>query len=97
MTKFGKILVGNLACDTEESSIRELFEQTEGTIVSVDLAVDKKNGKGRGYALVEMSTQLETSQAIQNLNGAEINGRRVNMSLSEEGPKPKKRLFLFSF
>jgi RNA recognition motif-containing protein len=95
--KLGKILIGNLSSDADEASIKELFEQA-GTIVSVDLPVDQKNGKGRGYALVQMSNQQDTDQAILKLNGSEICGRRVTLNLSEvEEQKSKRRLFLFNF
>ena len=93
-----KILIGNLASDASEISIRELFKQTVGTIVSIDIPVNQQNGKNRGYALVQMSNQQETDDAILNLDGLDVCGRRVTITLSEpEEPKSKRGLFLFNF
>jgi len=94
MKKRGKILVGNLFSETNEASINELFMKAEGTVVSVDFPLDKKRGTSRGYAFVLMSTQLEAEQAIEQLDGAEVGGRRVSLTLAEgEGVKDRRKWF----
>jgi RNA recognition motif-containing protein len=96
MKSFRKILVGNLGSDTEKSSITDLFMRANGTVISTDLPVDQK-GKTRGYAFVEMATQLEAEQAIKTLDGAEICGRRITMTLAEVDGDHKKKRKWFKF
>lgn len=96
MNAFGKILLGNLDSGIDLAAISEFFGQTEGTVVSVDIPVNKTSGKPMGYALVQMSTQLQAEQAIKKLNGLEICGRRVTMSLeAAEAPRHKRKWLLF--
>jgi hypothetical protein len=63
-----KLYVGNLPWDTTEATLRELFSSV-GTVLSVELPVGR-NGRSRGYGLVEFSSPSESLQAIQSLNGA---------------------------
>jgi len=89
--KLGRILIGNLSSDVDETSIRDLFKNTAGKIISVDIPL-QLNGKGRGYALVQMSNQEETDIAISQLDGSELCGRRITVSSEDAAePKAKKR------
>ena len=94
MNNFGKILVGNLASEIDLASISSFFGQAEGTVVSVEIPVDTRSGKSKGFALVEMSSQLEAEHAISKLQGLEVCGRRVTMSL-EVAPKRKRKWYRF--
>lgn len=87
-----KILVGNLATNVTEAHIRELFSRALGAVVSIDIARDQRSGNCRGYAFVEMTTITEANDAIKELNGQELNGRAINLSLSDKpGKIPIKR------
>lgn len=87
MTNEAKILIGNLSTDAKEEQIREMFLRTSGKLQSLSIPTDPRTDKGRGFAFVEMSSVLEAQQAISDLNGESINGRKLAMSLVE----PKKR------
>jgi RNA recognition motif-containing protein len=78
-----KILVGNLAMAVTELQIKELFDNTIGTVISVDLPKDPKTGGNRGYAFVEMGSATEAEQAVSNLNGYDVSGRRLNLTLAD--------------
>ena len=78
------IFVGNLSFGATESAIRTLFERY-GAVDRVNLVTDRDTGRSRGFAFVEMSDSAQADQAIQALNGAELDGRALNVN--EARPK----------
>jgi RNA recognition motif-containing protein len=80
------IFVGNLDFAATESSIRALFEPY-GNVERVNLVTDRDTGRSRGFAFVEMTDSGEADKAIAALNGAELDGRSLNVN--EARPKPQ--------
>jgi cold-inducible RNA-binding protein len=78
------IFVGNLDFAATESSVRAMFEPY-GTIERVSLVTDRDTGRSRGFAFVEMTDAAEADKAIAALNGADNNGRALNVN--EARPK----------
>jgi nucleolin len=62
------LFVGNLPWDCEEAALKQLFS-VYGNIVSLSQPVGRQ-GRSRGYAIVEFSSALEASSAVQRLHGA---------------------------
>ena len=79
------IFVGNLDFNASEEGVRSLFERY-GQVNSARIMTDRETGRSRGFAFVEMTDQQEAQNAIQQLNGAEMNGRALNVN--EARPKP---------
>jgi cold-inducible RNA-binding protein len=80
------IFVGNLDFSATESSIRTLFERY-GSVDRVNLVTDRDTGRSRGFAFVEMADTAQAEQAIAALNGAQVDGRALNVN--EARPKPQ--------
>ena len=78
------IFVGNLSFGATEDSVRTLFEQY-GTVDRVSIVTDRDTGQARGFGFVEMSDNAEGDRAIAALNGAELDGRALNVN--EARPK----------
>ena len=78
------IFVGNLSFHTSEQDIRSLFEQY-GAVDRVHLVTDRDTGQARGFAFVEMPVTAEADNAINGLNGYELDGRALNVN--EARPK----------
>ena len=74
-----KIYVGNLPHDVSEINLRQAFEAF-GQVNSVTIVKDRYSGQPRGFGFVEMLDQTEAQAAIQNLNGKELLGQRVNVN-----------------
>lgn len=62
----------------------DLFSGTAGAVLSVTIPQDPKTGKNRGYAFVEMSNELEAEQAVRDLNGHDIGGRAMAITVVEK-------------
>ena len=82
-----KIYVGNIAYETRENEIRELFTPY-GTIEDLAMAEDKESGKFRGFAIVMIPDKGEAEKAISGLDGHRLRGRRLVVNLAV---KKKKR------
>lgn len=78
------IFVGNLDFGATEATVRSWFEEY-GAVDRVNIITDRDTGRSRGFAFVEMANAEEADRAIQNLNGASVNGRALNVN--EARPK----------
>ncbi len=76
-----KLYVGNLPYSTTEDELRNLFSQA-GTVSSVALIKDRDTGQSKGFAFVEMSTQVEAEKAISMFNGRSMGQREMKVSLA---------------
>ena len=80
------IFVGNLSFQTTQDELHAAFSQY-GNVERVNIVTDRDSGQPRGFAFVEMSDRSAAEQAISQLNGAEMNGRTLNVN--EARPKPQ--------
>jgi RNA recognition motif-containing protein len=74
-----KLYVGNLPFSATDDSLREMFAQA-GQVESARIITDRDTGRSKGFGFVEMSTQQEASDAIKKFNGAELDGRSINVN-----------------
>jgi RNA recognition motif-containing protein len=79
------IFVGNLSYQTTQDELHAAFAQY-GNVERVNIITDRDTGQPRGFAFVEMSDAGAAQTAISQLNGAELNGRAMNVN--EARPKP---------
>lgn len=78
------IYVGNLNYQVDEYQLGEVMKDF-GIVNSVKLIIDRETGRSRGFAFVEMENDAEATRAIEELNGAEFEGR--TMVLKEARPR----------
>jgi RNA recognition motif-containing protein len=78
-----KVFVGNLAFATTGADLGQLFESI-GTVESATVVTDRETGRSRGFGFVEMSSQSEANQAVSELNGRDLGGRKINVSEAKE-------------
>ncbi len=76
-----KLYVGNLPYSTTEDELRNLFSQA-GTVSSVAVVKDRDTGQSKGFAFVEMSSQVEAEKAISMFNGHSMGRREMKVSLA---------------
>jgi RNA recognition motif-containing protein len=82
------IFIGNLAHQTQETTLREAFE-SHGQVSSANIIKDKYNGESKGFGFVEMPNKAEADAAIANLNGKDLDGRSI--TVSEARPRTENR------
>jgi RNA recognition motif-containing protein len=74
-----KLYVGNLAFQTTNQELEQLFGQA-GTVQSASVVEDRDTGRSRGFGFVEMSSQDEATSAIEQFNGKEVSGRALKVN-----------------
>ena len=86
------IFVGSLPFSIEEADLRESFE-AYGSVDSVKIISDKFTGRSKGFGFVEMANDDEAQKAIDELNGATVQGRAIVVNKSEPKPEGERRSF----
>lgn len=86
------IFVGSLPFSIEEADLRESFE-AYGAVDSVKIITDKFTGRSKGFGFVEMPNDDEAQKAIDELNGATVQGRAIVVNKSEPKPEGERRSF----
>ncbi len=81
------LYVGNLSYKLTENQLREAFEDF-GSVVSVRMINDRETGRPRGFGFVEMADRDEGQNAIDSLNGQELDGRKL--VVNEARPKASR-------
>ena len=81
-----RLYVGNLAFDSTSETVRAAFQQF-GEVTDVHIVTDRQTGQSRGFGFVTMGSQTEANTAMQSMNGAELDGRRLRVNEAEERPQ----------
>jgi RNA recognition motif-containing protein len=76
------IYVGNLNYKVRDEVLREAFEEY-GEVTTAKVVMDRETGRSRGFGFVEMAIDSEASNAIEELNGAELMGREIRVSMAK--------------
>src|SRR5262249_24554760 len=76
-----KLYVGGLAYSTAREGLREFFAEG-GNVLSATVITDRFSGQSRGFGFVEMGTAEVAQSAISQLNGRELDGRRITVEVS---------------
>ena len=74
-----KLYVGNLPYSANDQSLTDAFSEC-GSVHTAKVIMDRDSGRSKGFAFVEMSTDKEASDAITRFNGADWEGRAMNVS-----------------
>ncbi len=73
------VYVGNLAYSTSGDDLREAFGAF-GEVTSANVISDRDSGRSKGFAFVEMSDDSSAREAIEKLNGTEMDGRTITVN-----------------
>jgi RNA recognition motif-containing protein len=90
-----KLYVGNLSYSTTNESLNTAFAKY-GVVESASVLQDKMTGRSRGFGFVTMTNDDEAMKAIEALNGAEVDGRKLTVNEARpmtERPPMQRRDF----
>ncbi|WPP51734.1 RNA recognition motif domain-containing protein [Catalinimonas niigatensis] len=73
------IYVANLNYKVQDEHLRELFEEY-GEVSSAKVISDRETGQSRGFGFVEMPDENDGLTAIEELDGAEVQGRAIKVN-----------------
>jgi RNA recognition motif-containing protein len=82
------IYVGNLDFKVDEKDLEGVFAEY-GTVSSTKVLMDKFTGRSKGFGFVEMEDQDEATKAIQELDGATFENRKITVNEA----KPRKKSY----
>ncbi len=82
-----RLYVGNLPFSASEQDVRAAFE-AYGAVDSVHLVTDRDSGQMRGFGFVEFGDSGNAQQAIDALNGQDMDGRAL--VVNEARPRPER-------
>lgn len=74
-----KLFVAGLAYSMSDDQFKNMFEEF-GTVVSAQIVMDRDTNRSKGFGFVEMSSEEESKNAIQGLNGKDIDGRPLTVN-----------------
>ena len=77
------LYVGNLTFNTTTADLETLFAQ-HGDVKTAQVINDRDTGRSRGFGFVEMESQEGADSAISALNGKDLDGRDLTVSIAKE-------------
>ena len=76
-----KLYFGGLSYNTTDDTLNAAVAG-HGTVSSAKVIMDRETGRSRGFGFVEMSTDDEADAVLKALDGQEIDGRMVRVSVA---------------
>lgn len=73
------VFVGNLAFNTTEEQLRDIFSYV-GPIKNIRILQDKETGRPKGYAFIEYHDANTALAAIRRLDQTELHSRKLKVS-----------------
>jgi RNA recognition motif-containing protein len=85
----GNLFVANLPPDFDDERLAEVFDPC-GIVLSAFVARDPASGKRLRYGFVDIATERAARRAISELNGAAIDGHKLDVRISEPKAPPRR-------
>jgi len=78
-----RLFIGSLSWNTDDDGLRAAFERF-GTLEDVKVISDRETGRSRGFGFVTFTDEASAKQAIEEMNGAELDGRTLVVNVAQE-------------
>ena len=76
-----KLYVGNMSDETNEQDLQTMFSEA-GVVESVNVIVDRRTGKAKGFAFVTMSNKAEADKAISMFDAKDVNAHTLKVNIA---------------
>jgi RNA recognition motif-containing protein len=77
-----KVFVGGLSWDTGSDALRTAVEKF-GPVVEATVVSDRDTGRSRGFGFVTFESLRDAETCVKELNGAELDGRKLKVNLAQ--------------
>jgi cold-inducible RNA-binding protein len=78
-----KLFVGGLSWGTTDDGLHGAFSKF-GEIVEAKVITDRETGRSRGFGFVTFANDEGATSAINEMNGAELDGRTIKVNEAED-------------
>lgn len=78
-----KLFVGGLSWGTDDARFHDAFAQY-GEVTEAKVITDRDTGRSRGFGFVTFASDSEADEAIQALDGAELDGRTIRVNEAQD-------------
>ena len=82
-----KLFVAGLPYDLDDAELEEIFEKF-GRINSAKVAIDRDTGKSKGFGFVDMYSDADAKNAIENLKDISLGKKPLVVKPAEDRPSP---------
>ena len=82
-----KLFIGGLPYSFDNQKLNDLFAQF-GQVLAASIVFDKFTSTSKGFGFVEMSDYSAAQETIKNLDGSDLEGRRLGVSVAR--PREEK-------
>lgn len=86
------LFIGSLAYATNDEGLKAFFEQI-GEVASARVITDRDSGRSKGFGFVEFTDEVNNQKAVDQLNGKELDGREISVSLARPKEDRPRRDF----
>jgi RNA recognition motif-containing protein len=83
------LFIGSLAYATTDDSLKAFFEPI-GEVASARVITERDSGRSKGFGFVEFTDEANNDKAVKELDGKDLDGRAISVSLArpkEDRPK----------
>ncbi|MGK2896386.1 MAG: RNA recognition motif domain-containing protein [Candidatus Saccharimonadales bacterium] len=86
------LFIGSLAYATTDDTLKAHFEQI-GEVESARVITDRDSGRSKGFGFVQFTDEANNQKAVDALDGKDLDGRAINVSLARPQEDRPKRDF----
>lgn len=86
------LFIGSLAYSTTDDTLKAHFEQI-GEVESARVITDRDSGRSKGFGFVKYVDDANNQKAVDELDGKELDGRTITVSLARPKEDRPRRDF----
>jgi cold-inducible RNA-binding protein len=87
-----RLFVGSLPYSTTDDELSKLFAQI-GEVASAKVIFDRDTNRSKGFGFVEMNSDEDAKEAIKQLDGSELDGRKIVVNEARPQEKRERRSY----
>ncbi|KAF8007738.1 hypothetical protein BT93_K1663 [Corymbia citriodora subsp. variegata] len=89
MLKLGdlKNLISFCSTSCASDRLHPLFDEKQGRVLEAKVVYDRDSGRSRGFGFVSYGSADEVNNAIDSLNGVDLDGRTIRVTHAEAKPR----------